>query len=286
MRCLLPLPGREETGLMLKSSYHLTTVFGIPIHLHLSLIALAAMIVLLIGGNPLTGLVLAAGLICSIVLHELGHSLVAIQQGCRVREITLMLIGGVARMDRLPARPMGEFWMALAGPAVSLALAVVGIAGGVFLRHLPLLGWLGEVLIILGVWNGYLACFNLLPALPMDGGRVFRALLARKMGRLKATFIAERVGKIVAVLMGLYGLFHEPHNLILVMIAVFVYQAAGREYRMALMEARMGGGFGYGGDWRRPDVGPSSTPAEDTDVIVSPPPYGRRASRTTVKRER
>ncbi len=268
---------------MIKSSYHVTTAFGIPIRLHISLAVMALMVVFAFDGNLLIGLPVAAGLIVSIVLHELGHSLVAMHYGCHVVEIELMLIGGVAKMQRMPRTPMGECWMALAGPAVSLVLGIVGIVAGKLLAPLGALSWIGVSVFILGSINLYLAGFNLLPALPMDGGRVFRALLARKMGQLKATFIAERVGKIVAVLMGITGLFQG--HFILIIIAVFVYQAAGREYRMARMEAAMGGEFGYGGDWWRTSR-EGKRPESDDEVVVSPPPYGRRSSRSWIKRGR
>ncbi|MDP6491613.1 MAG: M50 family metallopeptidase, partial [Kiritimatiellia bacterium] len=202
---------------MFGSAYRIATVWGIPIKMHMSWI----IILFMIPGTLLFRVSIALGLFVSVALHELGHSFVAIHKGCRVREITLMFMGGAAQMERIPRRPLDETLMALAGPAVSLALGFLFWFAGDLLP-LPIYaiasrGGIVEanVVQIIGAINWSLAGFNLLPSFPMDGGRVFRALLTPKLGRLRATFIAARLGKIMAVLFGLYGFLGEPRSWIL-----------------------------------------------------------------------
>lgn len=274
---------------MFNSAYKVARVWGIPIKIHISLLVLLLYLALRVGfdGGPLAILIIVAieiGVFTSIALHELGHSFVAMRKGCRVREITLMFMGGAAQMDRMPSRPRDELQMALAGPAVSIALGlIIWFGGGALPLTVYLLPFFGmdvpcNLVQVVGLINFLLAAFNLLPAFPMDGGRVLRALLTPKLGRLRATFIASRLGKLLAVLFGLYGLLASPTRWILVAIAFFIYAAAGREYRMVQMQeaARAGaGGFGFG---FRPPFGGTPQPPSSTDdeVIISPPPYEKR----------
>jgi len=265
---------------MFNSAYRIATVWGIPIRLHISLLLMVFILILQFGFW--NGILIEIGLALSIVLHELGHSLVAIRKGCRVREITLVCIGGAAQMERIPTRPLDEFLMALAGPFVSLVLGVLFLfAGGrLALPPVPRADPL-NIVQLLGAINLGLLIFNLLPSFPMDGGRVLRAALTPRMGRLRATFIAARLGKIMAVLFGLWGFFH--HNWILIFIAFFIFTAAGNEYRMVQMqEAAKRHGFGA---WS--PFGPPEPPAsgDDDEVTVGPPPYGQRDSRTRVHPE-
>ncbi len=258
---------------MFGSAYRIATVWGIPIKMHMSWI----IILFMIPGTLVFRVAIALGLFASVALHELGHSFVAIHKGCRVREITLMFMGGAAQMERIPRRPLDETLMALAGPGVSLILGAVGYFGGRLLAGVGL-SYAGMIVYILGWINWGLAAFNLLPSFPMDGGRVFRALLTPKVGRLRATFIASRLGKIMAVLFGLYGFLSEPRSWILVAIAFFIYSAAGREYRVVQMEeaARRGGG---GGPFWNPFQSPADPPPpfdDSDDVLISPPPYAKR----------
>jgi Zn-dependent protease len=267
---------------MFNSGYKIATVWGIPIRIHISLIIMLLLFARDFGF--VTGTLLGLGLAGSIVLHELGHSIVAIRKGCRVRDITLMFIGGAAQMERMPTRPLDEFLMAIAGPAVSLVLGTAGLLAGGYLplAPLPQVRPLNAVQ-LLGLINLVLVAFNLLPAFPMDGGRVFRALLSKKMGRVRATFIAARVGKIMAVIFGIYGFFSTPTRWILVAVGFFVFIAAGNEYRMVRMqEAARQGGRGP-----REAPGPDENgDAGDDQVIISPPPYRRGpASKADVRSE-
>lgn len=173
-----------------------------------------------------------------IVLHELGHALTARRYGIRTRDITLLPIGGLARLEKMPDDPKQELWVALAGPAVNVAIAaaVFVIAAGLGLgtgwKEFELLsgGFLAK---LIGV-NLWLALFNLIPAFPMDGGRVLRALLASRRGLASATQIAATVGKAIAFTFGVVGLFMNP---ILVFIGIFVWVAASQEARMVRLKS-------------------------------------------------
>jgi Zn-dependent protease/CBS domain-containing protein len=172
----------------------------------------------------LWGIVLALGLFASVLLHELAHVIVAKRFGGKVRGITLMLLGGVSHITRMPRRPRYEALTALVGPAVSIGLGVVLITLLPAARRSPELAmaafYLGSINIVLGI-------FNLVPAFPMDGGRILRAVLAARLGAVRATRAAAAVGKVLAVAMAVYGLWSG--NLLLVVIALFVYAGAGAE---------------------------------------------------------
>ncbi len=256
---------------MFGGSYKIARVFGIPIRVHLTLLLVLPIMALDFGralgpGQFLWGVVAALGLFASIALHELGHSVVAIRKGCRVRDILLLPIGGVAQLESMPRRPRDEFHVAIAGPIVSLALAAFGRIGGGFLAashfYAP-----ARVLIVLGGINLMLVLFNLLPSFPMDGGRVFRAWLMPKLGRLAATAVAAKVGRFMAILFGLWGLF--TWNIFLILIAVFIYQAAGAEYRMVRMQESPPP------LWPPWVVQQEPMQYDEDEVTVSPPPYAR-----------
>jgi len=254
-------------------SYQVGRVWGIPIRIHISLLIVLVYAISRFG--LVMGLLLEAGFAVSIVLHELGHSLVAIRKGCRVRSINLLFIGGAAQMENIPTRPMDEFQMAVAGPAVSVLLGAALILSGMRLSLPPVHPSVDlNPMVFLGAVNLGLAGFNLVPSFPMDGGRVLRAILARKMGRLRATYIAARIGRILAVIFGLSGYFGirgliPPRDWGLIAIAFFVFIAAGNEYRMVQMQemARARGGP-FWGPWG--DAGDGI----DDSVVVGPPPYG------------
>jgi len=227
---------------MIKFDYPVARIWGIPIKAHISLVIFLPVIACYFSpmiGRGLAawmwGLVIAIGLFASVALHELGHSFIALKYGFRVREILLLPIGGVARLERVPPEPRQELLMAIAGPAVSLvlALSVWWAANAVFFVFQ--LMTIRKVLSIIASMNVLLALFNLLPSFPMDGGRIFRALLAPKLGRLRATRLAANTGKAMAVIFGIIGAY-PPFNLLLVAIAFFLYSTAGAEYRMVQLE--------------------------------------------------
>ena len=229
---------------MLGPSFKVARLLGIPIKVHCTLILC---IPFLIWDFGLT-LALAAGgaLFSSIVLHELGHALVAMRKGGDVQEILLLPIGGAARMSRLPPRPRDELLMAVAGPAVSLTLFLVLYFGGACLplgsEMVPVSGVRLQIngVQAVGLLNLTLAVFNLAPAFPMDGGRVLRALLAGRYGRLKATRIAAGIGRALAVVMGCSAVVEwlrgGPFSM-LVFVSMFIFWAAGMEYRTVQFQA-------------------------------------------------
>ncbi len=235
---------------MLKRSYNLTRVMGIPIRVHITLIILLIYVAFRYG---LSGVLIAVGVFASVALHELGHSWVARRKGCHVHEIMLLPIGGIAKMSNMPARPKDEFLMAAAGPLTSLALAAV-------FYLLTALASVAELFAILAGINLMLCLFNLLPSFPMDGGRIFRAFMTPRLGKLKATALAARIGRIMAVAFGIFGLFIG--HFMLILIAIFIYQAAGAEYRAVYAQHMSQEWF---------------TVEQQADVYVSPPPYARKA---------
>ena len=204
----------------------------------------------------ITGMALAAGvagalgLFASIVLHEVGHSLVARAKGGRIVDIVLLPIGGVARIANLPRRPRDELLTALAGPGVSLALGLALLAARAGLAAWGArMDWDIPVAALLAIWllgtlgwtNVALALFNLIPSFPMDGGRVFRAALTPRLGRVRATKTAAIAARVVAVLFALWAcrplLDGGTPRLVLLLIAWFVWRTAGAEARRAEAEA-------------------------------------------------
>jgi Zn-dependent protease len=173
-----------------------------------------------------------------VVLHELGHALTARRYGIRTRDIILLPIGGVARLERMPRNPRQELLVALAGPAVNVVLAIllyaiVRLTGqpptGDFYEF-DIITSTREFLYLLAVVNIFIALFNMLPAFPMDGGRVLRALLAMRMSSYaRATEVAARVGRVFALLLGVAGLYPGFGNPFWVLIALFVWLGAGSE---------------------------------------------------------
>ena len=266
------------------TSYRIATVWGIPIKLHVSLLIRLAAFVYYSGW--IHGILLEIGLSLSILLHELGHCHYGLKKGCRVRDITLMCIGGAAQMERIPSRPKDEILMAASGPGVSFLLSSLFIVSGLLPLPLPSIVFLGvdfgiNLILFLGLMNSILVVFNLLPAFPMDGGRILRASLTPKFGRLKATFYAARLGKIMAVGFGLYALSHDPTLWLLAAVAFFVYIEAGNEYRMVLMQEFTNSG----GNWTTFDNLPDA-PGHGDKVIVGPPPYESGRSDETELRTR
>jgi Zn-dependent protease len=188
----------------------------------------------------LADLTLVTVIFSCVVLHELGHALAARRFGVQTKDIILMPIGGVARLERMPKRPREELIVALAGPAVNVVIATV-----LLLITLPFIGLNGFVsptslaTNLVGktiAVNLAMIVFNMLPAFPMDGGRVLRALLSIRIGHLKATRIAAKVGQTMAIVFGLAGLF-VFNNPMLIFIAGFVYLGAAQEAGAAEMES-------------------------------------------------
>jgi Zn-dependent protease/CBS domain-containing protein len=234
-------------------------VFGIPIQLNLTFLLVLPLFAWLIGsdvgelvelvnqlfGSAIDGAALtvgsmpwilgtaaALGLFLCVLLHEFGHSLVAMRYGYEIESITLWLFGGVANFVEMPEDWRQELVIAVAGPAVSVGLGVVSYLG--FLVLSTAQGPVKFVLGYLALTNVMLAVFNMLPGFPMDGGRVLRALLARRRSHARATQIAAEVGKVFAFLLGIVGLFV---NLFLIALAFFIYMGASSEAQQTVMKA-------------------------------------------------
>lgn len=246
----------------MRGSIQIAKLFGIPVQLHWSF-GFIFLGVLYIGFRDdldwssigLLALLVLALFFC-VLLHEFGHALAARRYGVRTRDIILSPIGGVARLERLPEKPIQEFYVAIAGPLVNVGIIAVlspyflfvpaetmqevksliqhylGIRNNVFTQNMTLLD---SFLFLLIALNGSLAVFNMLPAFPMDGGRVLRALLSMQLGRVLATRIAVYIGQFLAVLLVIYGLWWN-FSPVVIFIGIFVFITAANEYRMIHLE--------------------------------------------------
>ena len=190
----------------------------------------------------LNGILFIVALFGCVVLHEYGHALTARKYGIKTRDITLYPIGGVARLERMPEKPVEELWVALMGPAVNVVIAALLFAYLFFTRSLVPLNELtvasGSFLERLMTVNISLVLFNLIPAFPMDGGRVLRAILAMRMDYVRATQIAATIGQGMAFLLGFIGLFSNPF---LLFIAFFVWIGASQEASMVQVKNSVSG---------------------------------------------
>ncbi len=217
-------------------SWKLGRVAGINVFVHPTFL-----LILLYSGTQrgAGSLVLLLSTFACVLLHEFGHALMARRFGIETEDITLYPIGGVARLRRLPRAPGAELMIAIAGPAVNFAIVLILVAlFSIGLAASPLGPFAQDLLVV----NLILGVFNLIPAFPMDGGRIFRALLSGWIGRAKATIVAATVGRTLAMLFGLYSLFFLtelfPQNLIYVGLAAFIYFAAGAEESHVIAEER------------------------------------------------
>ncbi|OUN01347.1 MAG: hypothetical protein BAA04_03950 [Firmicutes bacterium ZCTH02-B6] len=214
---------------------------GITVRLHVTFLLFLAWIAIanfLAGGwrAAAGALALILGVFASVLLHEFGHALAARRYGTRTPDITLLPIGGVARLERLPERPAEELVVALAGPLVNVVIAaVLYVVLLVLGRTEPMSGASlvgGNLAAQLLATNVWLVLFNLLPAFPMDGGRVLRAALASWLGRSRATQVAAAIGQAFAFLFILAGFFFNP---MLIFIGLFIYLAADSEASTAAL---------------------------------------------------
>ncbi len=192
--------------------------------------------------GTLEGILFTLLLFGCVVLHEYGHALTARRYGIKTRDITLYPIGGVARLERMPDKPIQELWVALAGPAVNGVITLVLFGWLILSNTLEPLANLsltsGSLIERLMLVNLSLVLFNLIPAFPMDGGRVLRALLALRLEYTHATQIAATIGQGMALFLGFIGLFSNPF---LLFIAFFVWIGAGQEASMVQMKSALGG---------------------------------------------
>lgn len=244
-------------------AFRIARVFNIPVRVHWSFFVLVLGYVFYAGYDTdwdttamLWSGIFVLVLFFLVVLHEFGHALTARRYGVNTRDIILLPIGGVARLDHLPEKPAHEFWVAIAGPLVNVAIAVLmslylfrftieqrweifnGVVyakGNFFLNEYSNL----DRFIFFMAWlNVILAGFNLIPAFPMDGGRILRALLSVPFGRVKATMLAARIGQLIALGMIAAGVWKS--NPMYALIGLFVLFTAENEYRAVKMESMVG----------------------------------------------
>lgn len=229
-------------------SWKLARIAGIDVYMHVTFLMLLGWIAMIHWneGQSVAAVVEGVGFILTlfacVVLHEFGHALMARRYGIRTRDITLLPIGGLARLERMPDDPGEELLVALAGPAVNVVIALLlfawlqasgnwqpieelSMARGTFLERVMLA-------------NVFLMAFNLLPAFPMDGGRALRAFLATRMEYTRATQRAAHIGQGMAILFGFVGLLGNP---VLIFIALFVWIGAGQEASMVQMKSALAG---------------------------------------------
>lgn len=232
----------------MKWSWRIGRFAGIDVHMHATFLLLLAFVgvgYFLTTGSvtaALMGITFVLALFLCVVLHEYGHALTARGFGIRTRDITLLPIGGVARLERMPEDPVQELWVALAGPAVNVVIAGLLFAGLLITGTLQPVsemavfgtgGFFERLMIV----NVFLVLFNLLPAFPMDGGRVLRAVLATRMDYVRATNAAASVGQGMALLFGFIGLFLNPF---LLLIALFVWMGAAQEAQAVQTKSLLG----------------------------------------------
>lgn len=232
----------------MKWSFRLGRFLGIDVRVHATFFILLAFIAVAYWlpsgnfGDALGGLAFFLALFVCVLLHEYGHALAARRYGVGTHDITLLPIGGVARLERMPDSPGQELWIALAGPAVNVVIAGLLALGLALSGHAGMLTSVdamnGSFTARLLAVNLFLVAFNLVPAFPMDGGRVLRAVLAMRLNYARATRIAANVGQAVAVIFGLVGLLGNP---MLVLIALFVWIGAGEEAAAAEMKDALSG---------------------------------------------
>lgn len=217
-------------------SYPIGRFFGSELRVHATFVVLLLWIATAAyvsqgPGAAILNVLFVLALFLCVVLHEFGHALMARRFGIKTPDITLLPIGGVARLERMPTDPVQEIWVAVAGPVVNIliwAFLVVFLGAEAGFTELEALDRAGaEFVSQLASVNLLLIAFNMIPAFPMDGGRVFRAVLALWLGRERATAAAAGVGQTVAVVFALIGLLSG--NLILILIAFFVFAAATAE---------------------------------------------------------
>lgn len=225
-------------------SFRIAQVFGIDIKIHITFFLILILGAVQWGGpaglsGAAFGVLLMLLLFTCVTLHELGHSVVALRFGIPVREIILLPLGGVAVIGRNPDKPLHELLIAIAGPLVNVVIAIIlllisGFAVGLnvldgrgLLSGLQMTPSLSTLLVWLLSANLSLVIFNLIPAFPLDGGRVLRALLAMAMGYPRATVIASGIGQVAAIILGIIGVLSG--NFVLALIAIFIFTGAGQE---------------------------------------------------------
>ena len=223
----------------MKGAIKLFTIFGIGIYIHVTFLILPILFFMMSG---LKGVFVILFVFTCVTVHELFHSLTAKRFGIQVKNITLYPIGGVASISSFPEKPSQEFLIAIAGPAFNIIFSVIVfyplymILGPEVLFRPSMQSWPHTLAYAFWV-NPSLAAFNLLPAFPMDGGRILRSFLAQRLGLRKATQISVHIGHFFALIFGVYGFIYNHY--MLVVIAIFIYLAASNEALMVEFKEKM-----------------------------------------------
>ncbi len=230
----------------MKYSFKIGSAWGIPIELHITFILLiAAVFVLSLPAQQFYTFFIVLFLFVFVVFHELAHSIVARHYGIKVRKIILYPIGGVSEIEEIPDNPAQEWRMAVAGPLTSLVLgiALLGVSLIISPQQFNISSFTtttGNFLTDLAVLNVLLGAFNLIPAFPMDGGRVFRALLAERLKYSDATRYAVYLGRIFGIVMVVVG-FVFPSYFLLILVGIFVYIGASEEAEQTIISTALAG---------------------------------------------
>ena len=228
----------------MRYSFKIASAWGIPIELHITFILLiAAVLILYIPTQQFYNFFIVLFLFVFVVFHELAHSVVARHYGIKVRKIILYPIGGVSEIEEIPDNPSQEWRMAVAGPLTSLVLGATLLTISLFalkqaFNIYTFTTITGNFLTDLATLNIYLGAFNLIPAFPMDGGRVFRALLAERLKYSDATRYAVYIGKIFGIAMVLIGFVY---NFLLILVGIFVYIGASEEAEQTIISTTLAG---------------------------------------------
>jgi len=246
----------------MKTSFSLGKILGIPIHVHFTFLIILALFSWFFATIDLTiwtfnlgfgneaipfigkiglGLLVSLLFFLCVLLHEIAHSYIAMRMGQKVRGITLFIFGGISQLDDIPHNPPLELKITLAGPIISIALAAFFFFLAFItntLDGIPSFNLIAIAMGTLSFYNLLIGLFNLIPAFPLDGGRVLRALLATRMEYGRATKTAATIGKIIAVLMAIIGIFL---NIWLTLVAIFIYIGASQEEKTVEMSLALEG---------------------------------------------
>ncbi|MBO8183173.1 MAG: M50 family metallopeptidase [Archaeoglobus sp.] len=228
----------------MKSSFRIGKIAGIEVDVHVTLFIILIIFSYALYFTPypygfqgLTysnfvraglSIISSISLFLAVLFHELSHSIIGRRRGVKVKGIILFIFGGVSMLEEMPKEPRKEIEIAFAGPLLSIFLGVLFY--GISLTQIPILAEFSRVF---AIYNLVLALFNLLPAFPLDGGRILRGILAKRIGFVNATRIAAETGKLMAFLIGIFGLFVNPW---LILIAFFIYMGANEEEKIVMVE--------------------------------------------------
>jgi Zn-dependent protease len=228
----------------MKTSFRICDIIGIEVRVHITLFIILVILSYLLYFNPypmgfmnlgfpnstkvLLSILASISLFVAVLLHELSHSILSRRSGVNVKGIVLFIFGGVSLLEEIPKEPGKEISIAFAGPLTSLSIAATSF--GIYFLGIPIIS---EFFRVFGNFNLILAIFNLIPAFPLDGGRILRGVMARKTNFVEATRMAAETGKMFAIFMGVVGLFTNPW---LILIALFIYMGASEEERLAVVE--------------------------------------------------